>query len=324
MQEAVVLLHLPPTLDLGPRELRRIGRVDVGDPGHVDQDHARVRRPVPRALHPRQPVAAVLDGLPHQRPQLRLGHRRRALDVHVGELEQRRQRLDALRRGARVVVPGPGHRAHVGVAGRVDERRASTQRSPPLFHSRTARSRRSVVEPHARRPGVQQQLDARVLGQPLPDDLERLGVVRHPGARAVRVRALERDAVGGQAARDLPAEPADDPARVRARRVEGVERVEDRGRRPAHERQAVEQQRPRPVARRRDRRGRPGRAGPDDDDVEPVAHAAAPAPGIAYSARRVRDEDPVDGLVAEPASAGAARTPSSGSAGPGRRSYARR
>ena len=58
----------------------------------------------------------------HQPPQLRLGHGRCRRDVHVRDLEQRRQRLDRPA-VARRVVRDAGHRAHVRVTRGVDERR---------------------------------------------------------------------------------------------------------------------------------------------------------------------------------------------------------
>ena len=74
------------------------------------------------------------------------------------------------------------------------------------------------------------------------------------------------------------------------------------------------EQRPRPEAGGRDRRRRPGRPGPDDDDVEPVAHAERPRPGSRTGApdwRRGSGRRP----RRRAAAGAAARTSSSGSAG---------
>ena len=102
----------------------------------------------------------------------------------------------------------------------------------------------------------------------LPDDLEVLGEVGHAGARAVRVRPLDDGAEFAQGRHDVVADPADDLAGRRPRRVEAVERVEDRGARPAEEREAVDQQDRGAGAGRGDRGGRARRAGPDDADVD--------------------------------------------------------
>ena len=58
----------------------------------------------------------------------------------------------------------------------------------------------------------------------------------------------------------------------------------------------------------------PADAGPDDDDVVAVVHRRGAGARDRVQPRRVGDEDPVDGLVAEPARGAAARTWSSGSA----------
>ena len=68
----------------------------------------------------------------------------------------------------------------------------------------------------------------------------------------------------------------------------------------------------------------PAEPEPDDDDVVAVAHAGAPAPAIAYRRAGLVDEDPLDGVVAEPAPEAGHERASSGSACPGPPSYARR
>ena len=193
---------------------------------------------------------------------------------------------------------------------------ASTHRSPPLFHSRIARSR----PPSSSRTPVAQvwsssstpASSASRSHRTLSASMSYVTPVPAPYVFG----ALERGAVGGQPPRDLPAEPADDPPRLLAGRVERVERVEDGGRGPAHERQPVEQQRPGPEAGGRDRRGRAGRAGPDDDDVEQVVHRArAGARTAGPGSRRGSAPSP----PRRSAAGAAARTWPSGSAARARR-----
>ncbi len=292
----MVLADLAAALDLGAGELLGIGGVDVRDPGHVDERDALVRRAMPRPLDAREAVLAGPRRLGHQGPQLLLGHAAGALDVDVREREQRRQRLDRLPVRGRVVRDA-GHRRDVRVAGCIHEHGRLDPALAALVPQPDRAQPPVVVEADARRPGVEQQLDARVLGQPLPEDLERLHVVRDAGARAVRVRTLERGAVCGQPPDDLPAEPADHPTGLLAGRVERVERVEDGGRGAAHEPEPVEQQRPRPEAGRRDRRRRAGRARTRRRRRRTGRSSVGSMP---VQPGRVRDEDPRRRLLADP------------------------
>ena len=123
---------------------------------------------------------------------------------------------------------------------------------------------------HAGGPRVQEQVEPRVGGHLLPRDLERLLVVGHARARAVRVGPLERDALRGQPFDDFPAQAADHAARLLAGRVEGIERIEHGRRRAAHERQPIDEQRSRAGTCRADRGRAARRARADDDDVVAV------------------------------------------------------
>ena len=87
----------------------------------------------------------------------------------------------------------------------------------------------------------------------VPHALQRLRVVRDARAGAVGVRSLERQPRSAQPRDDLVRDAGDDLARRRSRRVEGVEGVEHGGRRAAEEAEAVDEQRARAAARRRDR-----------------------------------------------------------------------
>ena len=96
----------------------------------------------------------------------------------------------------------------------------------------------------------------------LPDDLQVLGEVGDAGPGAVRVRVVRRPARGPagrprrhRRSRRRPCVPA-------TRRVEAVERVEDRGARPAEERQPVHEQDGGAATGRGDRGARSGRARP--------------------------------------------------------------
>ena len=109
---------------------------------------------------------------------------------------------------------------------------------------------------------------ARRLDQPLPDDLEVLREVRDARAGAIGVRPGHDRAETTQCLDHLVGDPADHLSGGRAGRVEAVERVQDRGRGAAEERQGVDQQRPGAAARRRDRGRGAGGPGADHDDVE--------------------------------------------------------
>ena len=287
----MVLLHLPATLDLGAGQLLRIRGVHVGDASHVHEDHARVRRPVPGALDPGQPVATVRGSVTHARHELGPGDGGRPLHVHVGDLEQGREGLHRAP-VSRGVVRNAGHGGHVGVPGGIDEHRrldpalAALRPQPDRGHS-------STFHPHARGPRVQQQVHAGILGKALPEDLQGLGIVGDPGAGPVGVGTLERDAVRRQPLRDLPRQPADHTPPVRARCVERVERVKDGRRCPAHERQPVHEERSGAISRGRDRRAGTRGPGPDHHDIERITHRAGPSrtvnrrAGFASRIRRV-------------------------------------
>ena len=281
-QEPVVLADLASALDLRRGQLLRVRGIHAGDAGHVDERDPRVRGAVPRPLDARQPVAARRRRLAHQPPQLPLRDGRRRVDVHVRHLEQRRERLDRATIAWRIVGHA-GHRAHIGVTRRIDDD-AGPHPARAALVPETDRGRASIVDLHARHLRVQEQIHPGVLGQALPEHLEDLGIVGHAGAGAVRVRSLEGDPIGRQPARDLPAEPADHASGLIARRVERIERVENRGRGAAHEREAIHEQDGRAETRRADGGGRPCRARAHDDDVVPVIHARAPGSPPAPSA----------------------------------------
>jgi hypothetical protein len=102
---------------------------------------------------------------------------------------------------------------------------------------------------------VQQHVDAGVLGEVVPGELERLRLVGHPGAGAVGVGALEGLALVEQPSAHLPADPAHD-ALAGAGRVEAVEGVEDRGPGAAEVRGGLDEQGARAGPRRCDGRRR--------------------------------------------------------------------
>ncbi len=225
------------------------------------------RRDVVAALAPRQ-VVAVGGRLGHQLVEPLLARSTGARRRPRSPSGTSSSRSGPAPRLAGQLVAEPGVVAEVGVAGRVDERRAaSTVRRPPRVATTSASTRPSRTRASTTVACSRIRAPAS-LDEPLPDDLEVLGEVGDAGPGAVGVRPLDDRAERAQPGDDLVGDPADDLARARARREEAVERVEDRGRCPAEERQRVDEQRPRAAAGRRDGRGRAGRAAADDHDVE--------------------------------------------------------
>jgi hypothetical protein len=267
-QEAEVLVRLAAAFALGRRQLVRIGRVDLPDTRHQRHHHAVVGRPVHRALDPRQLVAARVAGLAHQRPEPLLRQLLRACDVDVPDAEHGREALHVV---PRRLVRGAGQRADIAIAGGIDDdarpqpAHAALRRDVDLGHS-------AVVDLHAEDERVQQRSRARLEDELVPDTLQRLGVVRDAGARAVGVRALERHAAFGQTADHVVGDPGHDLPRRRAGGVEGIESVEHGGRSAAEEAETVDEQRCRAGSRGGDRRGAASGAGADDQHVDVVAH----------------------------------------------------
>ena len=100
---------------------------------------------------------------------------------------------------------------------------------------------------------VEQHPRAGVGDESFPDDLEMVGEVGDARPGAVRVRSLDDRAETAQSGDDVIADPPDDLARLRSRRVEAIEGVEDRGAGPTQEGQPVDQQDRGSASGRRDR-----------------------------------------------------------------------
>jgi len=86
---------------------------------------------------------------------------------------------------------------------------------------------------------MEEDLDPRFHGEPLPDDFQDLLVVSNPSSRSIGVGAFECPARRFHLLGDLPTDAADDAPGSLARRVEGIERVENGGRRAAEKRKAI-------------------------------------------------------------------------------------
>jgi hypothetical protein len=119
---------------------------------------------------------------------------------------------------------------------------------------------------------VQQHIGPRVDDEPVPDALERLGVVGDAGARAVGVGPLEGGILVAQPRHHLVGDARDHLVGSRAGRVEGVERVQDARRDAAQEAEAIDEQGPGARPRCGDRGDRSGGPGTDHDDVIGRAH----------------------------------------------------
>ena len=262
-EEPEVLVRLAAALALGRGELVGVGRVDVPDTRHQRHHHALVRRTVHGALDPRQRVATRIPRLAHPLPELLLRHGLGALDVDVRHPEDSRETLHAL---ARRLERRAGERADVRVAARVDDD-GRPQPAHAALRGDVDTGDATALDRDTEREGVQERPHAGLLRQLVPDALERLGVIGNARAGAVRVRPLEGHSALDQPRDDLVRDAGDDLLGALARRVEGVERVEHRGRRPAEEAKAVDEQRPRTRPRGRDRGRRPGRARSDDEHV---------------------------------------------------------
>ena len=227
-------------------------------------------RSMPRTFEAGKVVAPALGGGAHQRPQVGLGQFGGAIHVDVGDTEDRGERLQVGRR-ARVVVRHAGHGAQVGVPRRIHHRTRLQDRLA-TFVPQAYRMDQAVLHLDARRPRVQEDLDPRFVDEPLPHDLEGLGVVCDPGAGAIRVRSLEGDPRRAQMPCHLPPDATDHPPRFFSRCVEGIEGVEDCCRSAAQEREAIDEQRSCPAAGGADRRRAAGRARAHDDDIESLVH----------------------------------------------------
>ena len=219
-----------------------------------------------RAFPARKVVAARRGGVGHQRVELALGEGPSSIEVDVRHPERRRQRLGRLDL-ARQLVAEAREMAQVGIARGVDHDRPLDLDQPRLRRDRD-RADMPVTDDGRLHEAMQQDADAGVAYERLPGDLEQVGMIGDPGARAVGVRSLEDGAEAPQPGHHVISDPADHLDGIGSGRPEPVERVEDRRARAAQEWELLDQQHRRPAARGSQRRRGPGRPRPDDDHIE--------------------------------------------------------
>ena len=194
-EESGVLQGLTSAVDLGRREEGRVGGVHeasgavraVGfEPGHDRRGRAGNRRGVVASFAPWQ-VVPVGGGRSHQRLDIVLRDRPPPFEIDVGHPERRRQGLRGIDLAGHL-EPKARVGAQVRVTTRVDEDPSHDTTQAGLGGD-DDRLDPAVLDLGTLQHRVKQDLDAGFAGQALPDDLEVLGEVGHPGARSVGVGA---------------------------------------------------------------------------------------------------------------------------------------